>query len=292
MLAGSIVALVTPMQRSGDVDWPALDRLIDWHLESGTHGIVPVGTTGESATLSVDEHIKVVERTVVRVAKQIPVIAGTGANSTSEAIELTRASARVGADACLLVTPYYNKPTQEGLYQHYKAIAAAVDVPQVLYNVPGRTACDMKPETVGRLSAIDNIIGIKEACGDVNRVTQIRQFTPPGFIVLSGEDAQTLDMMKLGAVGTISVTANVLPREMAQFVSAFLEGDEARAREIDARLQPIHQILFVETSPQPVKWALHLMDKIDVGIRLPMLQMSEGNRPELERRLRAVGVLA
>jgi 4-hydroxy-tetrahydrodipicolinate synthase len=291
MLAGSIVALVTPMQRSGDVDWPALDRLIDWHLESGTHGIVPVGTTGESATLSVDEHIKVVERTVVRVAKQIPVIAGTGANSTSEAIELTRASARVGADACLLVTPYYNKPTQEGLYQHYKAIAAAVDIPQVLYNVPGRTACDMKPETVGRLSAIDNIIGIKEACGDVNRVAQIRQCTPPGFIVLSGEDAQTLDMMKLGAVGTISVTANVLPREMAQFVSAFLEGDEARAREIDARLQPIHQILFIETSPQPVKWALHLMDRIDVGIRLPMLPMSEGNRPELERRLRAVGAL-
>jgi len=292
MLAGSIVALVTPMHRSGEIDWPALDRLIDWHLESGTHGIVPMGTTGESATLDVDEHIRVVERTVVRVAKQIPVIAGSGANSTSEAIELTRASARVGADACLLVTPYYNRPTQEGLYQHYKAIAAAVDVPQVLYNVPGRTACDMKPETVGRLAAIDNIIGIKEACGDVNRVAQIRECCHPGFIVLSGEDAQTLDMLKLGAVGTISVTANVLPREMAQFVSAYLEGDEARAREIDTKLQPIHQVLFVETSPQPVKWALHLMNKIDSGIRLPMLPMSEGNRPELERRLRAVGALA
>ncbi len=292
MLAGSIVALVTPMQRSGEVDWPALDALIDWHLESGTHGIVPVGTTGESATLNVDEHIKVIERTVVRVSKQIPVIAGTGANATAEAIEWTRAAARVGADACLLVTPYYNKPTQEGLYQHYKTIAAAVDIPQVLYNVPGRTACDMKPETIGRLSAIDNIIGIKEACGDVNRVAQIRECTHPGFIVLSGEDAQTLDMMKLGAVGTISVTANVLPREMAQFVGAFIEGDEARASEIDARLQPIHQILFVETSPQPVKWALHLMGKIDVGIRLPMLQMSQANRGELERRLRAVGAIA
>jgi 4-hydroxy-tetrahydrodipicolinate synthase len=291
MLAGSIVALVTPMHRSGDVDWAALDRLIDWHLESGTHGIVPVGTTGESPTLNVDEHIKVVERTVVRVAKQIPVIAGTGANSTSEAIELTRAAARVGADACLLVTPYYNKPTQEGLYQHYKTIAAAVDIPQVLYNVPGRTACDLKPETVGRLASIDNIVGIKEACGDVNRTAQILACCPAGFFVLSGEDAQTLDMMRLGAVGTISVTANVLPREMAQFVSAFLEGDQARASEIDAKLQPIHQILFVETSPQPVKWALHLMDRIDTGIRLPLLPMSQANRPELERRLRAVGVI-
>jgi 4-hydroxy-tetrahydrodipicolinate synthase len=292
MLAGSIVALVTPMHRSGEIDWPALDRLIDWHLESGTHGIVPMGTTGESPTLDVDEHIKVIERTVVRVGKQIPVIAGTGANSTSEAIEWTRSAARVGADACLLVTPYYNKPTQEGLYQHYKAIAAAVDIPQVLYNVPGRTACDLKAETVGRLAKIDNIIGIKEACGDVNRAAQILACCPPGFIVLSGEDAQTLDMMKLGAVGTISVTANVLPREMAQFVSAYLEGDEARACEIDARLQPIHQVLFVETSPQPVKWALHLMNKIDTGIRLPLLPMSEANRPELERRLRAVGAIA
>ena len=292
MLAGSIVALVTPMHRSGEVDWPALDRLVDWHLESGTHGIVAMGTTGESPTFAVDEHIKVIERTVVRVGKQIPVIAGTGANSTSEAIEWTRSAARVGADACLLVTPYYNKPTQEGLYQHYKAIAAAVDIPQVLYNVPGRTACDMKAETVGRLAAIDNIIGIKESCGDPYRVAQIRACTPPGFIVLSGEDAQTFDMLKLGAVGTISVTANVLPREMAQFVSAYLEGDEARAREIDARLQPIHEILFVETSPQPVKWALHLMRKIDTGIRLPLLPMTEGLRPELERRLHAVGAIA
>jgi 4-hydroxy-tetrahydrodipicolinate synthase len=291
MLAGSIVALVTPMRRSGEIDWTALDRLIDWHIESGTHGIVPMGTTGESATLDVDEHIKVIERTVARVAKRVPVIAGTGANATAEAIEWTLAAARAGADACLLVTPYYNKPTQEGLYQHYKAIAAAVDIPQVLYNVPGRTACDMKAETVGRLAAIDNIIGIKEACGDIGRVTEIRACCPADFIVLSGEDAQTLDMLKLGAVGTISVTANVLPREMAEFVSAYLEGDEARARSIDARLQPIHQILFVETSPQPVKWALHLMGRIDTGIRLPLLPMSQIHRPELERRLRAVGAI-
>jgi len=292
MLAGSIVALVTPMHRSGEVDWTALDRLIDWHLESGTHGIVPMGTTGESPTLHVDEHIKVIERTVVRVAKQIPVIAGTGANSTAEAIEWTRAAAKAGADACLLVTPYYNKPTQEGLYQHYKAIAEAVDVAQVLYNVPGRTACDLKAETVGRLAKIDNIVGIKEACGDPSRVTEIVERCGPGFVILSGEDAQTLDMMKRGAVGTISVTANVLPREMAQFVSAYLEGDVERAAAIDAKLQPIHQILFVETSPQPVKWALHLMGKIDTGIRLPLLPMSEQHRGELEKRLRAVGALA
>jgi len=292
MLAGSIVALVTPMHRSGEVDWTALDRLIDWHLESGTHGIVPMGTTGESPTLDVDEHIKVIERTVVRVAKQVPVIAGTGANSTAEAIEWTREAAKVGADACLLVTPYYNKPTQEGLYQHYKAIAEAVDVAQVLYNVPGRTACDLKADTVGRLAQIDNIVGIKEACGDPTRVTEIVERCGPGFVILSGEDAQTLDMMKRGAVGTISVTANVLPREMAQFVSAYLEGDVERAAAIDAKLQPIHQILFVETSPQPVKWALHLMGKIDTGIRLPLLPMSEQYRGELERRLRAVGALA
>jgi 4-hydroxy-tetrahydrodipicolinate synthase len=292
MLAGSIVALVTPMHRSGEVDWTALDRLIDWHLESGTHGIVPMGTTGESPTLDVDEHVEVIERTVTRVAKRVPVIAGTGANSTAEAIEWTRAAAKVGADACLLVTPYYNKPTQEGLYQHYKAIAEAVDIPQLLYNVPGRTACDLKADTVARLAAIDNIVGIKEACGDPTRVTEIVERCGPGFIVLSGEDAQTLEMMRRGAVGTISVTANVLPREMAQFVSAYLEGHVDRAAEIDARLQPIHQILFVETSPQPVKWALHLMGKIDTGIRLPLLPMSEQHRGELAKRLRAVGALA
>ena len=291
MLSGSVVALVTPMHASGEVDWPALDRLIDWHIESGTHGIVPMGTTGESATLSVAEHLEVIRRTVIRVDKRIPVVAGTGANSTSEAIEWTRAAAEAGADACLLVTPYYNKPTQEGLYQHYLAIARAVDVPQVLYNVPGRTACDMKAETVARLAAIDNIVGIKEACGDVERVSEIRALAPADFFVLSGEDAQTLEMMKRGAVGTISVTANILPREMAAFVSSYLAGDTKTAQGLDARLQPIHQILFVETSPQPVKWALHLMGRIDAGIRLPLLPMSAQHRGELERRLRAVGAL-
>jgi 4-hydroxy-tetrahydrodipicolinate synthase len=280
VFSGSIVALVTPMQPSGAIDWTALDRLLDWHVESGTHGIVPVGTTGESATLSVDEHLAVIERTVKRIDGRIPVIAGTGANATS-----------AGADACLSVTPYYNKPIQEGLYRHYCAIADAVDLPIVLYNVPGRTACDMKAETVGRLAKVARIVGIKEACGDPKRVSEIRALCGDDFAILSGEDALTLEMMKLGAVGTITVTANVCPKPMATFVQAFLDGDRAKAEEIDRQLQPIHQILFIETSPQPVKWALHEMDRIDVGIRLPLIPMTESLRPELRARLKRVGAL-
>jgi 4-hydroxy-tetrahydrodipicolinate synthase len=291
MLSGSIVALVTPMVAAGDVDWPALDRLVDFHIENGTDGIVPVGTTGESATLDVDEHVRVVERTVKRVDGRIPVVAGTGANSTREAIELTRAAKSAGADACLLVTPYYNKPTQEGLFRHYSAIAEAVDIPQVLYNVPPRTACDMKAETVGRLSRVPNIVGIKEACGDPKRIAEIKPLVPEDFVLLSGEDAQTLAMMELGARGTISVTANIAPALMSEFVAAFLGGDKARACALDARLQPLHKILFVEVSPQPVKWALHEMDMIDVGIRLPLIPLSEQHRPALRERLRAAGLL-
>jgi len=291
MLRGSIVALVTPMHANGDVDWAALEKLVRWHLDNGTHGIVPMGTTGESATLDTDEHLKVIQRTIEIVAGQVPVIAGTGSNSTSEAIHQTQAAARFGTDACLIVTPYYNKPTQEGLYQHYKAISAACDVPVVLYNVPPRTACDMKAETVGRIAALPGVIGIKEACGDPERVAQIKAVTPQGFIMLSGEDAQTLRMMELGATGTISVTANVLPKKMAQFCSAFLDGDTAAAAELDRQMQPIHQILFVETSPAPTKWALLEMGMIERGIRLPLVELSEGNRPELLRRLRAIGAL-
>ena len=291
MLSGSIVALVTPMHVSGDVDWGALDRLIDWHLESGTHGIVPMGTTGESSTLAVDEHNAVVERTVKRVDGRVPVVAGTGANSTREAIELTAAAKAAGADACLLVTPYYNKPVQEGLYRHYCTIAEAVDVPIVLYNVPGRTACDMKAETVGRLAEVTNIVGIKEACGDPARVSAIRECSPEDFFVLSGEDAQTLAMLKLGAVGTISVTANVMPKQMAEFVQAFLEGDVQRAERLDALLQPIHEILFVETSPQPAKWAVHLLGRAEQGIRLPLIALSERHRAELRARLVRAGAL-
>ena len=221
MLTGSIVALVTPMRIDGSVDWGALDRLIEWHIDGGTHGIVPMGTTGESATLDTDEHLQVIKRTIDVVAGRVPVIAGTGSNATDEALHQTQEAQRLGADACLLVTPYYNRPTQEGLYQHYKKIAAATAVPIVLYNVPPRTGCDMQPETVERLAAIDGIVGIKEACGDAQRVPAIKNRVAEDFFVLSGEDAQTLQMLELGAVGAISVTANVLPSLMAEFCNSF-----------------------------------------------------------------------
>lgn len=291
MFTGSIVALVTPMKADGAVDWPALERLVEWHVAEGTHGIVPMGTTGESATLDTDEHLAVIRRTVEVVAGRIPVIAGTGSNSTAESIHQTQEAARLGADACLLVTPYYNRPTQEGLYQHYKAIAAVTDVPLVLYNVPPRTACDLKPETIARLAEIPRIVGIKEASGDPNRTHDILSRVPEGFFVLSGEDAQTLRMMELGAVGTISVTANVLPRMMAEFCGAFLAGDRERAAALDEQLQPIHEILFCETSPSPTKWALYEMGRIDRGIRLPLLELSEQLRPALRARLKTIGAL-
>jgi len=291
MFRGSIVALVTPMKADGAVDWEALERLIEWHVEEGTHGLVPMGTTGESATLNTPEHLDVIRQTIAFAAGRIPVIAGTGSNSTAESMHQTAEAARLGADACLLVTPYYNRPTQEGLYQHYKAIADATDVPLLLYNVPPRTGCDLQPETVIRLAPLDAIVGIKEASGDPNRVTAILSQVPEGFVVLSGEDALTLRMMELGARGTISVTANVLPRMMSEFCEAFLNGDLKRARDLDAQLQPIHQILFVETSPSPAKWALYEMGRIDRGIRLPLLELSEKHRPELRARLKQVGAL-
>lgn len=291
MLRGSIVALVTPMKPDGLVDFEALESLIEWHIAEGTEGIVPMGTTGESATLDTPEHLVVIRRTIEVVAGRIPVIAGTGSNSTTESIHQTQEAERLGADACLLVTPYYNRPTQEGLYQHYKAIAEVTDIPMVLYNVPPRTACDMQPDTVARLSEIEQVVGIKEACGNPERVRDIKERVRDDFIILSGEDAQTLRMMELGAVGTISVTANVLPKMMSDFCRAFLDGDVERARELDVQLQPIHQILFVETSPTPTKWALYEMGKIDRGIRLPLLELSEQHRGELRARLERVGAL-
>ena len=289
MLSGSIVALVTPMTASGALDWDALDRLVAWHLESGTHGIVPMGTTGESATLTTEEHLEVIRRVIARVDGQVPVVAGTGSNSTDEAIHQTREAEREGADACLVVTPYYNKPTQEGLYHHYKAIAESCRLPLVLYNVPPRTACDMLPATVARLAAIDNIVGIKEASGHPERIGELRDLCGDGFTLLSGEDAQTLQMLRLGAVGTISVTANVLPQQMAAFCGAWLAGDGERAEALDAALQPVHGALFVETSPSPVKWALHALGRIDAGIRLPLLPLSEGRRAEVMAAVAAVG---
>ena len=290
-LRGSIVALVTPMTATGEVDWPALEGLIGWHLDSGTNGIVPMGTTGESATLTTDEHLAVIKRTIEIVAGKIPVIAGTGSNATAEAMHQTQEAEHLGADACLLVTPYYNKPTQEGLYQHYKTIADACTVPLVLYNVPSRTACDMSAETVARLAPIDNIVGIKEACGDPNRVAEIKALCDDNFVVVSGEDGQTYDMLELGALGTISVTANVLPAAMTEFCRNYLEGNVAEARALDAKLQPVHGAMFVETNPIPAKWALYAMGKIDQGIRLPLVALSEGRRDEVVNCVRAAGGL-
>ncbi len=290
-LSGSIVALITPMTESGEVDWKALESLIGWHLDNGTEGIVPVGTTGESATLTVHEHLEVVHRCVEVVDGRIPVIAGTGGNATTEAIHLTQEAERLGVDACLLVTPYYNRPTQEGLVHHYRAIAEAATKPLVLYNVPARTACDMQAETVARLAPIDNIIGIKEACGDPERVKAIRNLVPENFTILSGEDGQTLRMMELGALGTISVTANVLPKRMSEFCRAYLDGDVDRARQLDEALQPVHEILFVESNPTPAKWALYEMGKVEKGIRLPLLELSEQHRAELLARLKIAEAL-
>jgi 4-hydroxy-tetrahydrodipicolinate synthase len=279
------------MTATGEVDWPALEGLIGWHLDSGTNGIVPMGTTGESATLTTDEHLAVIKRTIEIVAGKIPVIAGTGSNATAEALHQTQEAEHLGADACLLVTPYYNKPTQEGLYQHYKTIADACTVPLVLYNVPSRTACDMSAETVARLAPIDNIVGIKEACGDPNRVAEIKALCDDNFVVVSGEDGQTYDMLELGALGTISVTANVLPAAMTEFCRNYLEGNVAEARAMDEKLQPVHGAMFVETNPIPAKWALYAMGKIDQGIRLPLVALSEGRRDEVVNCVRAAGGL-
>ena len=291
MLSGSIVALVTPMAPDGRVHWQELDELIDWHIASGTNGIVPMGTTGESATLDVEEHLQVIEATVKKVAGRVPVIAGTGANSTSEAIHQTRAAEQLGADAALLVTPYYNRPTQPGLIAHYEAIAAASQIPLVLYNVPPRTACDMLAQTVAEVANIESVVGIKEACGDPERVAEIRALVDDDFIVLSGEDAQTFRMAQLGAVGTISVSANVVPSQMSAFCRTILDNDLAKAAELDARLQPVHAAMFVESSPQPVKWALNQMGKISSGIRLPLLPLSQVNQSVVRDALKEQGAL-
>ena len=291
MLEGSIVALVTPMKAGGAVDWIALEKLLEWHLENGTHGIVPMGTTGESATLDTDEHLKVIKRTIEVVGGRVPVVAGTGSNSTAEAIHQTQEAERAGADACLLVTPYYNKPTQEGLYAHYREIASATSVPIVLYNVPPRTACDMSAETVARLSELDGIVGIKEASGDVERVKEIHDLVGEGFVILSGEDAQTRQMFDYGAKGAISVTANVLPKEMSQFCRSFLDGDLTRCEELDSLLQPVHDVLFIEVSPSPTKWVLHQMGMIEEGIRLPLLPLSEQNRIPVSKCVAKLGLI-
>lgn len=291
MIAGSMVALVTPMDAQGNLDWDSLSKLVDFHLQEGTNAIVAVGTTGESATLDVDEHIEVIRRVVDQVAGRIPVIAGTGANSTREAIELTTNAKIAGADACLLVTPYYNKPTQEGLYQHFRTIAEAVEIPQILYNVPGRTACDMQAETVIRLSTVKNIIGIKEATGDLERAKAILAGVRSDFLVYSGDDATAVELILLGGKGNISVTANVAPKAMSQMCAAAMAGDAAKARAIHETLMPLNKTLFIESNPIPVKWALHEMGLMPDGIRLPLTWLSTACHEPLRQAMRQSGVL-
>ncbi len=291
MFHGSMVAIVTPMAEDGSVQRDALADLIEWHVENGTDAIVPVGTTGESATLSHAEHCELIRFVVDRVAGRLPVIAGTGANATTEAIELTRCAMEAGADAALLVTPYYNKPTQEGLYLHYRAVAEAVPMPQILYNVPGRTACDMLPETVARLSHVANIVGIKEASGSLERVRDILDRCDGRLDVYSGDDALAREVILAGGKGVISVTANVAPRQMHEMCAAALAGDAGPAAEIDQRLAPLHRDLFLESNPIPVKWALFEMGRIGPGIRLPLTPLSECYRESLRESLRGAGVL-
>ena len=292
MISGSIVALVTPMHPDSlEVDWDSLARLVDWHIAEGTISIVAVGTTGESATLNVAEHSAVIRFVVAQAAGRIPIIAGTGANSTSEAIELTQGAKEAGADACLLVTPYYNKPTQEGLYQHYRAIAEAVDIDQILYNVPGRTACDMLPETVLRLSSISNIVGIKEATGDLQRAQQIISQCPADFAVYSGDDHTARELMLLGGKGDISVTANVAPAMMAQLCAAALAGDAARAAQIDKILKPVHDAMFVESNPIPAKWALSELGLMAGAIRLPLTPLAAEYEESVRAALKSAELL-
>jgi 4-hydroxy-tetrahydrodipicolinate synthase len=292
MVQGSLVAIVTPMLADGRVDETAFRRLVDWHVEQGTDAIVAVGTTGESATLDESEHCAAIALVVEQAAGRIPVIAGTGANSTTEAITLTRCAKEAGADACLLVTPYYNKPTQEGLYRHHRAVAEAVDIEQILYNVPGRTAVDMLPETVARLAGVGNIVGVKEATGDLERITRLRELVPDSFAIYSGDDATAREAILRGANGDISVTANVAPAAMHAMCAAALSGDAAGAAELDAPLAGLHSGLFVESNPIPVKWALAEMGRIGPGIRLPLTPLSEACHERVRAALRAAGALA
>ncbi|HSS65604.1 MAG TPA: 4-hydroxy-tetrahydrodipicolinate synthase [Gammaproteobacteria bacterium] len=275
MFQGSMVAMVTPMQADGAIDDEGLARLVEFHVENQTDAIIAVGTTGEAATLDHAEHTRVIARIVELANGRIPVIGGTGANSTSEAISLTSGAKAAGVDACLLVTPYYNKPTQEGLYRHYKAIAEAVDVPQILYNVPGRTACDMLPDTVARLAAIPNIVGIKEATGDLDRIKTLVERCGPDFEVYSGEDWLALKAILSGARGVISVTANVAPAQMHDMCTRALDGDADGAKRIDDSLQPLHKALFLESNPIPAKWAVSQLGLTGPGIRLPLTPLSE-----------------
>lgn len=291
MLLGSLVAIVTPMFEDGSLDISSLNALIEFHISQGTDGIVIVGTTGESPTVDFDEHCLLIKTAVNQVRGRIPVIAGTGANSTKEAITLTNKAKELGADACLLVAPYYNKPTQEGLYQHFKAIADAVSIPQILYNVPSRTGCDISNDTVLRLASHPNIIGIKDATGGIERGTDLILRAPKNFAILSGDDATALSLMLLGGKGVISVTANVAPKLMHEMCLAALDGRAIQARELNAKVFQLHQKLFVEANPIPVKWVLAEMGLIKRGIRLPMVSLSPQHHDVLRAVCQTAGIL-
>jgi len=291
MITGSIVAMATPMLDNGDVDWESLDRLVEFHIAEGTDSIVAVGTTGESATLNTQEHCAVIDRVVKTTKGRIPIIAGTGANSTSEAIELTQEAKNLGADACLLVTPYYNKPTQEGLFRHHEAIAKAVDIGQILYNVPGRTAVDMLPETVARIAELDQVVGIKEATGDQERAQQVIDLVGDKIAVYSGDDETAYQLMLKGGHGNISVTANVLPKKMHELCMLAMSGKADEAKALNDELMPMHAAMFSEANPIPVKWALHLMGYMSPAIRLPLTQLDQAHRADLEKVLTQFGLV-
>ncbi|MBV6321142.1 4-hydroxy-tetrahydrodipicolinate synthase [Duganella violaceipulchra] len=291
MIKGSIVAIVTPMNADGSLDFEGLNQLIDWHIAEGTDSIVIAGTTGESATVSVDEHCALIKATVAHAKGRIPIIAGAGANSTAEAIKLTRFAKEAGADATLQVVPYYNRPTQEGMYQHFKAIAEAVDLPVILYNVPGRTVADMSNETILRLAQIPNIVGVKDATGNIGRGYDLLRLAPKSFAVYSGDDPTAMALMLAGGAGNISVTANVAPRDMADMCEAAIAGNLAKAVELNNKMFPLHQKLFIEPNPVPVKWALAEMGKMPAGIRLPLVPLAAECHEAVRAALREAGVL-
>ncbi len=290
MISGSLVALVTPMLPDGGLDWQSLDNLVEFHIEKGTDGIVAVGTTGESATITVEEHCQIIKRVVALVNGRIPVVAGTGANSTREAVHLTEEAKRAGADACLLVTPYYNKPTQEGLFRHYETVARTVAIPQILYNVPGRTGVDLRNETVARLAGLGNIIAIKDATGDLARGKELIDTCGDRITILSGDDPTAIELILLGAKGNISVTANVAPAEMHKLCQLAMAGRDKESRDLNNRLMPLHKTLFVESNPIPVKFALQDMGFIEEGIRLPLTPLDVAYHQDIREALAATGL--
>jgi len=290
MFSGSMVALVTPF-KNGSVDWQSLEGLVDFHIKNGTRGIVPCGTTGESATLSHQEHDDVIKAVIKAVNKRVPVIAGTGSNSTEEAVRLTKEAEKSGADGALMISPYYNRPTQEGIYQHYKKVASAVGIPLIVYNIPGRTGSKIEPETLARLSEIKNVAGVKEATGSVDQAIDVIRLCGDRFAVYSGEDSLTFSLMALGGKGVISTVANIVPKEMSDLTDACLKGDWEKGRKLQLRLIPLIRAVFIETNPIPIKTALSLMGKCRGDLRLPLTPMSEGNLKKLRQAMAEFGLI-